>query len=95
MSITITKITLNGQNQCSFGAECSVADAVGYREWIAEQLAENYPGTEIEINEADSTHSVVVEIDDESDHSAAQGLKDDANVFCMDAWDRCPWNWVS
>lgn len=91
----ITKITLNGQNHYNFGAECSEADAAGYREWIAEQLAENFPGAEIEINEADSTYSVVVEIDDESDYSAAQGLKDDVNVFCMDAWDRCPWNWVS
>lgn len=91
---SITKITLNGQNHFNFGADCSEADAQGYREWIAEELAENFPGAEIEINEADSTYSVVVEIDDESDYDKARGLKDDVNAFFMDAWDRCPWNWV-
>jgi len=92
--ITITKITLNGQNHFNFGADCSESDAQGYRQWIAEELACSFPGVEIKINEADSTYSVVVEIDDESDYDKARGLKDDVNVFCMDAFNRCPWNWV-
>lgn len=52
------------------------------------------PGADIQINESDSTYAVVVEIDDESDYSAARGLKDDVEVFCIEAWERCPWDWV-
>lgn len=89
----ITKITLNGQAYWNFG-ECSEDDAAGYREWIESELKREYPGVAIQVNEADSTYSVVVEIDDESDYDEARDLRDGANIFCQDAWDRCPWNWV-
>ena len=90
----ITKITLNGQAQWNMGDDATEADAAGYRQWIEAELSAEFAGADIEINEADHTYSVIVEIDDESDYDAARDLKDEVQIFCAEAWERCPWSWV-
>lgn len=90
---TITKITLNGLAHWSMG-DATEADAAGYREWIKSELESAFPGVRLEINEADATRGCVVEIDDESDYTEARDLKDSVEIFCAEAFDRCPWSWV-
>lgn len=91
---TITKITLNGLNYCNMG-DATEADAAGYREWIAKELAAEYPGVELEINEEDSTRSVIVEFDEEEDYSTVRDLEEGVQNFVEQAWERCNWEWAS
>jgi hypothetical protein len=93
MANQITKITLNGLNCCNMG-DATEADAAGYREWIAKELEAEYPGVELELNEEDSTLSVVVEFDEEDDWQEARYHQEDVQHFCESAWERCNWEWA-
>lgn len=85
--MTIDKIILNGLNAANMG-EATDADAAGYREWIAEQMAAEFPGVEIEINESDATRAVDLRGDyDQRDEDAV-------NDFAQRCWETCPWSWV-
>lgn len=90
---TITKITVNGLNHCNMG-DATEADAAGYREWIEKELAAEYPGVELEINEEDATRSVIVEFDEEDDYSAVSYHEEDVQHFCEHAWERYNWEWA-
>lgn len=85
--MTIKKIILNGQNECNMG-EATADDAAGYREWIAAELAREYPGVEIEINEEDATRAVELRGD------YTQQEEDSVNAFAERCWETCPWSWV-
>ena len=85
--MAIEKIILNGMNENNMG-EASAADAAGYREWIATEFAREYPGIDVEINEADATRAV----DLYGDYTAAE--EDSVNDFAQRCWERCPWSWV-
>lgn len=94
MSYIITKITIAGLNAANMG-EATEQDSAGYRAWLGEQLAAEFPGVEIELEEQDRTHSVAVEVDESGEEIGYYAALDRVQAFAENCWDRCPWDWVA
>lgn len=94
--MSIAKIIINGQNINNMGDDCTESDAAGYRAYLRAALEDEYPGVEIEINEADSTRSVCVETDGQYlDAEIEDAAESDVNEFVQHCWDHCDWEWVA
>ena len=93
----IEKVIINGLRAGNMG-EATDRDAAGYREWVKAEFEREYPGVEIEANEADATYGVEVYfadgVDSEGDYRAERLLRDEAQLFAEVCWERCPWDWA-
>ena len=83
----VTTIILNNLGAAQIGA-ATEADAAGYREWIAAELAREYPGAYVEAREAPAAQSLDVNVefdfDDDDDYREAEQLRRQVTRFCAE-----------
>ena len=88
--MTITKIKVFSATN-TMGDNVTEDDADGYRAWLADELAREFPGADIEVSDDQTTNTVEIDADIDDYNDAEER----AHWFLNAAWDRCPWTWVS
>ena len=87
--MSINKITVYSATN-TMGDNVTEADADGYRDWLADELRNAFPGASVEVVDKQATNTIETDagIDDYDELEMLQS-------FVGAAWDRCPWAWVA
>ena len=88
--MTITSITVNCSND-TMGDNVTAADADGYRAWLADQLAAEFPGAVVRVTADQGLGGAAVDADD----GEMDNAKSRVDQFLDRCWDRCGWEWVA
>lgn len=70
----------------SMGDNVTEADADGYRDWAATEIANKFPGAIVEVSEDQSLKGFYCSDDDR---------EEEVSEFLNTLWDKCPWSWVA
>ena len=89
----ITEITIYGLSHINMG-EANEADAAGYRAWLGEKLAEEFPDADINLYEEDRTNCYKVEAEDDEFKRGYSVASNRVQQFAEQCWNDCPWDWV-